>query len=77
MLSCACGITVKGEVIDLGDPPHVVLSHPNPNPPARTATAVLDGLREVGDLYDLHLVPSRDTSGVGIAPRTRMQGGRC
>ena len=77
MLSCACAITISGEVIALGNLPHVVLSHPNPKPPARTATAVLDGLREVGDVYDLRLVPSRNSSGVGIAPRTRMQGGRC
>ena len=33
MLSCACAITISGEVIALGDLPHVVLSHPNPKPP--------------------------------------------
>ena len=77
MLSCACAITISGEVIALGNLPHVVLSHPNPKPPARTASAVLAGLRGEGDVHDLHLVLSRSSSGVGIAQRTRMQGGRC
>ena len=41
MLPYVRGITSRCEVIDLGNPLEVVLSHPNPKPLAQTASSVV------------------------------------
>ncbi len=47
------GITFSGEVIDLGNPVHAVLSHPHPERLGDIADAVVDGLRSVGGVFDV------------------------
>ena len=47
------GITFSGEVIDLGNPVEAVLSHPDPERLVQIADSVVDGLREVGGVYDV------------------------
>ena len=56
------GIAFTGEVIDLGSPVHVVLSHPDPVRLADTADSVVDGLRSVAGVFDIR---SDHTPGVG------------
>ena len=48
------GIIFSGEVIQLGNPVEAVLSHPDPKFLVRIANAVVDGLRGVGGVYDIH-----------------------
>jgi multidrug efflux pump subunit AcrB len=47
-------ITFSGEIIDFGNPVEVVLSHPNPERLADIASSVVDGLRGVGGVFDIH-----------------------
>ncbi len=56
------GIAFSGEVIDLGSPVHVVLSHPDPDRLASVADSVVDGLRTVTGVFDIR---SDHTPGVG------------
>ena len=55
-------ITFSGEVIDLGNPVHAVLSHPDPQRLGEVADSVVDGLRTVTGVFD---VRSDHTPGVG------------
>ena len=56
MLPYARGITFSCEVIDLGNPLEVVLSHPNPKPLAQTASSMVYALRRVGGLCEMRSV---------------------
>ncbi len=56
------GIDFSGEVIDLGSPVHVVLSHPDPERLVGVANSVVDGLRSVAGVFDIR---SDHTPGVG------------
>ena len=47
-------ITFSGEIIDFGNPVEVVLSHPDPERLAAIANSVVDGLRSVGGIFDIH-----------------------
>ena len=47
-------ITFSGEIIDFGNPVEVVLSHPDPERLADIASSVVDGLRSVGGVFDIH-----------------------
>ena len=47
------GITFTGEIFTLGNPIEVALSHPQPELLAGIATSVVDGLRQVGGVYDI------------------------
>ncbi len=53
VLPYARGITFSGEVIDLGNPVEAVMSHPDPDRLVQIANSVVDGLREVGGVYDV------------------------
>ena len=53
VLPYARGVTFSSEVFDLGNPVEAVLSHPNPDRLAQMANSVVDGLREVGGIYDI------------------------
>ena len=55
------GITLSGEVIDLGNPVEALLSHPDPNRLADIADSVVNGLRSVQGVFD---VRSDHTPGV-------------
>ncbi len=70
------GIAFSGEVIDLGSPIAVVLSHPDPARLAETADAVVDSLRGVAGIFDIR---SDHTPGVGeiqleLRPRAQTLG---
>ena len=70
------GITFSGEVIDLGNPVEVVLSHPDSEQLARIATVVADSLRGIEGVFD---VRSDHTPGVkeiqlGLRPEGRTLG---
>ena len=56
MLPYVRGIIFSCEVIDLGTPLEVVLSHPNPKPLAQTASSVVYALRRVGGLCEMRSV---------------------
>ncbi len=56
------GIAFSGEVIDLGSPVHVVLTHPTQERIAGIADAVVDGLRSVAGVFD---VRSDHAPGIG------------
>ena len=56
------GIEFSGEVIDLGSPVAVVLSHPDPERLVSIADSVVDGLRSVAGVFD---VRSDHAPGVG------------
>ena len=56
------GIAFSGEVINLGSPVHVVLSHPDPERVASIADSVVDGLRGVAGVFD---VRSDHAPGIG------------
>ena len=47
------GIEFSGEVIDLGSPVEVVLSHPDPARLGELADSVVDGLRGVAGVFDI------------------------
>ena len=47
------GITFSGEVIDLGNPVEVVLSHPDPERLPQIASAVADSLRGIAGVFDV------------------------
>ena len=47
------GLTFSSEVFNLGNPVEAVLTHPDPERLARIANSVVDGLREVGGVYDI------------------------
>ena len=47
------GITLSGEVIDLGNPIEAVLSHPDPDRLVEIAESVVNGLRRVQGVFDL------------------------
>ena len=49
MLPYVRGIIFSCEVIDLGTPLEVVLSHPNPKPLAQTASSVVYALRRAAE----------------------------
>ncbi len=53
VLAYVRGITFSGELIDLGNPVEAVLSHPDPDRLVHIANSVVDGLREVGGVYDV------------------------
>ena len=53
VLAYVRGVTFSGELIDLGNPVEAVLSHPDPDRLALIANSVVDGLREVGGVYDV------------------------
>ena len=53
VLAYVRGITFSGELIDLGNPVEAVLSHPDPDRLVQIANSVVDGLREVGGVYDV------------------------
>ena len=53
VLAYVRGITFSGELIDLGNPVEAVLSHPDPDRLVLIANSVVDGLREVGGVYDV------------------------
>ena len=55
------GITLSGQVIDLGNPVEVLLSHPDPERLVQVANAVVSGLRSVQGVFD---VRSDHTPGV-------------
>ena len=61
VLPHARSVTFSGEIIDLGNPVEVVLSHPDPAQLARAASAVADSLRGVAGVFD---VRSDHTPGV-------------
>ncbi len=54
-------ITFSGEVVDLGNPVEVVLSHPDPERLARIASSLADSLRGIAGVFD---VRSDHTPGV-------------
>ncbi len=56
------GIAFSGEVIDLGSPVEVVLSHPDPARLLEVADSVVKGLRSVAGVFDIQ---SDHTPGVG------------
>ena len=56
------GIEFSGEVIDLGSPVVVILSHPDPGRLVSIADSVVDGLRSVAGVFD---VRSDHAPGVG------------
>ena len=56
MLPYVRGNTFSCEVIDLGNPLEVVLSHPNPKPLAQTASCMVYALRRVGGLCEMRSV---------------------
>ncbi len=56
------GVEFTGEVIDLGSPVAVVLSHPDPERLVSVADSVVDGLRSVAGVFD---VRSDHAPGVG------------
>ena len=47
------GITFSGEIIDLGSPVAAVLSHPEPTDLVDAAETVVDGLQELGGVFDI------------------------
>ena len=47
------GIVFSGEVIDLGNPIEVILSHPDPDRLVEIATSVVSSLRRLGGVYDV------------------------
>ena len=47
------GITLSGEVIDLGNPIEAVLSHPDPDRLVEIAESVVNGLRNVQGVFDV------------------------
>ena len=47
------GITFSGEIIDLGSPVAAVLSHPEPTDLVEAAETVVDGLQELGGVFDI------------------------
>ncbi len=47
------GITLSGEVIDLGNPIEAVLSHPDPDRLVQIAESVVNGLRNVQGIFDV------------------------
>ena len=56
MLPYVRGNTFSCEVIGLGNPLEVVLSHPNPKPLAQTASSMVYALRRVGGLCEMRSV---------------------
>ena len=59
MLPYVRGNTFSCEVIDLGNPLEVVLSHPNPKPLAQTASSMVYALRRAGGLCEMRSVRNR------------------
>ncbi len=70
------GITFSGEIIDLGSPVAAVLSHPDPAKLVEAAETVVDGLQELGGVFDIR---SDHTPGVpeiqlGLRPEAQTLG---
>ena len=70
------GITISGQIFDLGNPVEAVLSHPDAGRLAGIATSVVNGLREVGGVHDIR---SDHTPGIpeiqlGLLPEARTLG---
>ena len=61
------GLSISGQVYDLGNPVEAVLSHPQPERLDGIATAVVNGLREMGGIHDIY---SEITPGI---PEVRLE----